>query len=155
MMEDLLLHDEDFPRNYVHMAHPDDYKTFDKPILPEFICHTYYGRHDRLIVRASWKVSDNAYVPMSFVCDTGAPSHMYLSPKALQTLSDNSLIIPNDIGISYVKVHKNTQNTFPAPIEDTPYAHKNANILGLKCLKRLNLKLNENSFGFNDEFIYF
>ena len=25
------LHDADFPSNYLHMAHPDDYKSFEQP----------------------------------------------------------------------------------------------------------------------------
>ena len=64
------LHDEDFPNEYVHMAHPDDYKE-----VQEFTYHTRYGRHDRLIARVAWKLTESV-VPMSFVCDTGAPSHL-------------------------------------------------------------------------------
>ena len=81
--EELLLHDEDFPGNHVHMAHPDDYKE-----VLEFIMHSRLNRHNRLIVRAAWLVPNGGMVPMSFVCDTGTPSHIYLSSKAMSTLQE-------------------------------------------------------------------
>ena len=60
-----VLHDEDFPNEYVHMAHPDDYKEVPE-FAPQFTYHSRYGRHDRLIARVAWKLKDSM-VPMSFV----------------------------------------------------------------------------------------
>ena len=48
--EELSLHDEDFPNEYVHMAHPGDYKKVPE-FAPQFTYHSRYGRHDRLIAR--------------------------------------------------------------------------------------------------------
>ena len=144
--EELLLHDEDFLDNYVHMAHPDDYKEVLE-FKPEFIIHYYFGHHNRLIVRA-------AFIPMSFVCDTGAPSHIYLSSKASSILQEKGLLLTDDKEIQYVKIHINGIDTFSAVTENTPYVNKNANILGLKSLKRLNMHLKDDNFSFNEHFVY-
>ena len=152
--EELLLHDEDFPDNYVHMAHPDDYKEVSG-FEPQFIMHSHFGHHNRLIVRAAWKVSDTTFIPMSFVCDTGAPSHMYLSSKALYTLQKKNLLLTDEKDIQFVKIRMNKEDKFPAVIEETPYIHKDANILGLKCLKKLNMHLKDDGFSFNEDFVYF
>jgi hypothetical protein len=113
VIEELLLHDEDFPENYVDMHHPEDYNEVSE-FQPEFICHSYYGRHNRLIARVAWKVSDTVMIPMSFVCDTGAPSHLYLSVKAIKILDKAKLLLTDDKGTPYIKMHKNASETFPA-----------------------------------------
>ena len=154
VIEELLLHDEDFPKNYVNMRHPEDYIIFAE-FKPQFICHSYFGRHNRLIARVAWKVSDNVMIPMSFVCDTGAPSHLYLSTEAMEVLNNAKLLLTDDKGTPYMKMHKNASETFPATVEETPYVHKHANILGLKALKQLSLHLSGEAFNFNSEFAYF
>lgn len=152
-VEELLLHDEDFPNNYINMAHPDDYKETNN-FSPEYICHSYHGRHNRLIARVAWKISNNNLIPMSFVCDTGAPSHMYLSKYAYDTLEKHNRILTDDRGNQYVKIHLNKTTTFNANIEETPHIHKNANIIGLKALKKLHLALKDDTFSFNENFQY-
>ena len=138
VIEELFLHDEDLPDNYVHMAHPEDYTEVNN-FKPHFIVHSHFGRHYRLIVRVAWRTGDGIMVPMSFVCDTGAPSHIYLSNEALRALDSKGLLLRDDKDTPYVKVHTNRISVFPATIEETPHTHKDANILGLKSLKRLHL----------------
>jgi hypothetical protein len=53
-------------------------------------------------------------IPMSFVCDTGAPSHLYLSVKAIKILDKAKLLLTDDKGTPYIKMHKNASETFPA-----------------------------------------
>jgi hypothetical protein len=151
--EELLLHDEDFPNDYVHMAHPDDYKEASE-FAPQFVYHTQYGRHDRLIARVAWKLKNGRVIPMSFVCDTGAPSHIYLSKDALNVLDKAGLLLMDDRDTPYVRMHMNDNDTFPATVDETPSVHKHANILGLKSLKRLCLRLEGETFGFNEKFNY-
>lgn len=81
---DMLLQDADFPDNYVNMQHPEDYKVVSKPFV-EYIPH-FSGHNNRLIVRVCWEKSNTEFVPMSFVCDTGAPMGLYLSTKATNLL---------------------------------------------------------------------
>lgn len=153
VIEELLLHDEDFPDDYVHMAHPGDYKEV-REFKPQFIIHSHFGRHNRLIARVAWKTENGTMIPMSFVCDTGAPSHIYLSNKALRVLNSNNLVLKDEKDTAYVSIHTDHKSTFPATIEETPHVHRDANILGLKSLKRLHLRLTEDKFGFNDNFVY-
>ncbi len=131
------------------MAHPDDYKVTDA-FDPQFICHS----HHKLIARVAWKIPNGAFLPMSFVCDTKAPSHLYLSKDALDALEKHQLILTDDRENQYVKIHFNKTKTFNANVEETPYIHKNSNIMGLKALKRLHLNLKDDSFSFNSNFVY-
>lgn len=153
IIEELFLHDEDFPENYVHMAHPGDYKEVQE-FKPQFIVHSHFGRHNRLIARVAWMTGNGTMVPMSFVCDTGAPSHIYLSNEALRTLDSKGLLLRDEKDTPYLKIHTNRDSVFPATIEETPQAHKRANILGLKSLKKLHLHLTDGGFSFNKEFAY-
>ena len=82
---ELLLQNADFPDHYVDMQHPDDYSAVDQPFV-EYITNSY-AHHYRLIVRICWKLGEQKYLPMSFVCDTGAPTALYLSDKAYRMLS--------------------------------------------------------------------
>lgn len=91
-IEELLLHDEDFPEEYVHMAHPGDYKVVEE-FKPHFIMHSHFGRHNRHNARVAWKTGNGTMVPMSFICNTGAPSHIYLSGDALRTLDSAGLLL--------------------------------------------------------------
>jgi hypothetical protein len=154
ILEDILLHDEDFPSCYRDMAHPNDYKV-TTDVVREFIYHHKRNRHDRLIVRACWKVGDKKYVPMSFVCDTGAPSHLYLSPTAIEILENHRLIRQGELEIPYIELMIRPGQSFKAAFEETPSIHKNANIIGLKALKRLELHLSNESFFFNKSFEHF
>ncbi len=151
--KELLLHDEDFPDNYEHMAHPEDYKEVDE-FASVFTYHSRFCRHDRMIVRIGWK-TNNGFIPMSFVCDTGAPSHMYLSQEALNTLKNAGLLMTDERETPYVKIHRDCKNTFLATVEETPHVHKRANILGLKSLKKLHLAMKDDTFSFNDGFRHF
>ena len=153
LTEELLLHDEDFPENYINMVHPTDYEVTNS-YKSEFIMHSRFGRHNRLIARISWRVSDNTYMPISFVCDTGAPSHFYLSLNTLNKLSKYDVLKTDERGTMYVKILKNTRDTFLANIEETPHIHKNANIIGLKALQKLELHLNDHGFSFNKNFVH-
>jgi hypothetical protein len=152
--EDVLLHDEDFPANYVNMMHPDNGKLCDN-IVKEFIYHHQFNKHDRLIVRTCWKTAKNKYIPFSFICDTGVPKHLYLSQNTISKLSEYELLYSSELDISYVKIHKNPTTIFKAPIDETPNIHKNANIIGLKTLKKLGLVLDDDVFRFNNEFQHF
>lgn len=127
--EDKLLCDDDFPSNYLHMAHPEDYTLQDNPVK-SFIIHSKHGRHYRLLARVSWKVN-GGYIPMTFVCDTGAPKHLYLSSTASDVLAEYGIIIQGETGLPEVEVFNRPSSKFRAAIEDTPKVHKDANIIGL------------------------
>lgn len=158
--EDILLHDEDFPRNYVNMKHPEDYIVSPTPMDATFVISSRQGRHHRLIARIAWQTENGNFIPMSFVCDTGAPSSFYLSPEARNILEEHKVLrIHDEMGEPFVKArrrHGDFESTyFMARIDDTPQIHKNANILGLKVLLKIGLHLNESGFSFDPHFRHF
>ena len=150
--QQLLLIADDFPWRQ-QTDNPSDYIKCSTPITPEFIFHHVRGKNNRLWMRASWKLADDEFVPMSFLLDTGAPKHFYLSERAMRTLEDAGLAIEDtDTDIQFVYAFGRK-----CPVELTPSAHAPANILGLKMLKRLGLQLfdEEPHFSFNKQFHFF
>jgi U3 small nucleolar RNA-associated protein 25 len=97
--------------------------------------------HNRLWFRVSWAIGDKKFVAMSFLLDTGAPKHMYLSNRAMAALEENGLVcVDDDMDIQYVNLAGRK-----CPIEMTPTMHAPANLIGLKLLKQLGLRLWEGS----------
>ena len=151
--EELLLRDQDFPGNYVNMAHPDDYIEVAE-FEPHFIMHSRGGEHNRLIARVPWQTRTGTMLPMSFVCDTGAPGPMYLSEEARRTVESKGLLLTDLQGQEYVRIHVDNDNMFRALIEPTPPAHGGANILGLKAWRKLHLHVTDDEFHFKNSFEY-
>ena len=81
----VLLGDADFPQNFKNMAHEDDYKLLEAPLDPQFIYHQRTG-HSRLILRISFFVGHEKYLPMSFIIDTGNPIGFVFSATAHKLL---------------------------------------------------------------------
>ena len=149
--EDALLHDEDFPDDYIHMIHPNDYKItsyFD----PIFLMHERHGRHQRLIVRSPWRLPDATYTSMSFVCDTGAPKSLYLSVEAREFLSRHKMLKSDESGSTYVECKLSGDTVSKVAYDETPQAHKSANIIGLSLVKRLTMHVYFSRSEFNSEF---
>ena len=92
-------------------------------------------------------------VPMSLICNTGAPSNIYLSKDALRTLDSEGLLLEDDKDMPYVKIHTNRDSVFSAALEEAPQVHKSANTLGLKSLKRLHFHLTDDGYSFNKDFV--
>jgi hypothetical protein len=150
---DLLLQDADFPDNYVHMAHPDDYKPMDAPLPITCLLHqTNGGGHCRLIFRVSFRLTDGTYLPMSFVFNTGAPCDFYLSDRAMHELTKGGRLKEDDIGNTYLD---NIVGGRKAAVRETPYTHKPANILSLKMMLKLGVNLTETGFEFSETFAHF
>ncbi len=145
---DLLLQDIDFPPNYVHMAHPDDYKPSETPIPLSCLRHENLG-HCRLILRVSFRLNDDTYIPVSFVCDTGAPSSFYLSEPARNALSGGRLHV-DELGNLYINdvLSKN------AACKETPPNHQPGNLIGLRMLERLGMTLHEGGVSFKKAFAF-
>lgn len=134
---DIALCAEDYPTNFICGCHPGDYVVADAPIVAEHVYHHARGRHNRLWFRVSWSVGGDNFLPMSFLLDTGEPKHMYLSHQAMCALEKHRLIcIDDDMDIQYVKLAGRK-----CPVELTPSMHAPANLIGLKLLKRLGLRL--------------
>ena len=156
--QSLLLRSSDFPKEYVEMAHPDDYKEFSE-FKPQFIVHDDLFSH-KFLARVAWKTSEGTVVPMTFVCDTGLPEHIYLSRKAIDVLSSKGLFVKNELeGLApFLRMHRNKTSVFTAAPRWTPHPiyteMGNANILGAKALSQLHFRLEDNGFSFDPDFEY-
>ena len=144
---DLLLCDDDFPDNFVHMAHPDDGKITQEPIPLEFIRHQRLMGHHRLILRTSIKLGDGEFISFSFVLDTCAPASIYFSPgAAFNALKGKRVIEDGDVVYMEIVGKK-------AAVKETPHTHRPANIIGLPLLERFELGLKgDRSFSFAQQF---
>lgn len=66
-------------------------------------------------------------IPMTFVCNTGAPSSLYLSHKAVSVLEDNGLWLTDaETPGEYVWVHVNPDESFPAAVRASPHLFPHA-----------------------------
>ena len=145
---DLLLQEYDFPDNYVNMAHPEDGTVQADPITPQFIRHSRRG-HFRMLVRISLRLGEKSFVPYTFVCDTGAPIHIYLSEPALKVLETAGRIDTDELGSLFVTIEGRK-----AAIRVTPHTHQPGNILGMLMLERFGLQMSEGSFTFSTPVAY-
>ena len=142
--EDLLLSEADFPSHYQKFAHPEDYIIQSTPIEPECIFRSCLG-HNQLIYRTSIYAAPEKYFSLSFICNTGAPKHIYLVPKAIKLFQlCNRIHTDNETDLSWITVSYKK-----CPISVTPLVQQPANILGLKMLCRLGLQLSDHEFEFN------
>jgi len=136
--DELLLHNYDFPSGYQSMAHLDDYMVIPRPIDLDMIFHRK-SHHNRLLLRVSWKLGEDNFVSMTFVCDTGAPMFFYLGEKGRVALA--SRVNLDDLQNEYVEIDGRK-----ALISETPSKHRPANIIGLLMLSRLGLRLDETGY---------
>jgi U3 small nucleolar RNA-associated protein 25 len=71
----------------------------------------------------AWSIGDGKYIAMSFLLDTGAPKHMYLSDRAMCALEKSGLVcIDDDMGIQYIKLAGQK-----CPVELMPAMHAPCN----------------------------
>ena len=143
--EQMLLCAEDFPPNYINFAHPQDYHVSSQPIDPQHIFSHRHGNRNRLLWRVSWDIGDDKFLPMTFVLDTGAPKHLYLSQTALNKLEEvRVLMTDEDTDALWVQLFGRK-----CGVERTPHEHDPANIIGLRMLMRLGLQLCDSPSFFN------
>ena len=136
---DLMLTEQDFPGHYVNMAHPQDYIARAEPLQPEL----FYNRranHFRLLLRASLALPDKSFLPMTFVCDSGAPGGYFFSERAMKVLSrsDVERLKEDDLHNLYLQTEVGE-----FAVTDTPQRHHPANIVGLRVLEKYGLVISE------------
>ena len=143
---------QDFPDDYVNMSHSEDYILKDKYIGHELIINKGIGKTRRLICRISWKSENhvNKYVSMSFICDTGAPKSLYLSPVAYSVLLDSGRIKEDEIGSNYVLIEGKKFGVL-----ETPAHHQPANLMGLFLLSKFGMNIHEDTFAMNSLPLFF
>jgi hypothetical protein len=124
-----------FPSYYVNKHHLLDYKPSDSPVK-EVIWHNKPD-HNRLLLRISIKLRNKTYIPITFVCDTGAPSFLYLNAISY-VLFEERIMKDNDSGIDYLLIDGRK-----FPVKPTSAPHEDCNIIGVRALGRFQLYLND------------
>lgn len=137
---ELLLHDENFPSYYINKQHPQDYLISNAPVK-ELIYHrtSFYSR---LFVRLSFKI-DNIFIPISCICDTGAPKFLYLTQKARNVLKKR--IKQDELLNEYMELNLNDM-IIKIGLSEPLTTFNDVNIIGILLLERLGLVFNSNSF---------
>lgn len=139
--ENDIFQEADFPDYFVDKHHSDDFRLSENPIEPEYIFHELTD-HNRLIVRVSIKVSPRTYIPFTFVCDTGAPSFIYINSITRRLIRDR--IKTDDRGGQYITINNKNMT-----VKASPALHEDTNIIGLLALRYFGLFFEENGVGFN------
>lgn len=131
----------DFPDFYVDKHHPEDFIPMNRNIK-EFFFHRMPG-HNRLILRISVRLGVKMFIPFSFICDTGAPSYLYINDITRRLIKDR--IVEDELGNHFIYTHGKRLPVYPSPSN-----HSDTNIIGLMGLAFFKLFLEIDNFGFND-----
>ena len=145
--ETLALQEADFPSYFVKMHHPDDYIPINYPIEIEKIYHKRPD-HNRLILRISVKISTSTFIPVCFICDTGAPNFVYINSITRRLI--DSRILEDDAGTEYIYINNNKM-----VLKSSSSHHPDVNIIGLKGLDKFGLFVKNGEFDFEDLPNYF
>lgn len=143
-----MLQEADFPDYFVDMAHPDDAKEVETAPGTQYIEHRGAFGHHRLLARIWFNTKDDKYVSLTFVVDTGAPYHFYLSKKSVKILQKCGRLLEDDAGREYMNILGKI-----AVVHPTPPSHEPGNIIGLKMIKILGLQIGE-EFSFTTQFTH-
>ena len=141
-----MLAESDFPNYFVNFCHPEDYIIRKNPFT-EKILH-WKRHHNRLFLRICFKIDEKSFLPLTFILDTGSPSHIYLCKKAKDEIE--SIINEDELQNEYILL-----NGKKLAIHETPYVHQNVNIIGLLALSYFGFYLKGNSFELEDLPEYF
>lgn len=133
---EMMVREWDYPEGYVGKMHPYDRKNFVVPINPETTLLT------KLFFRIAIKISEDKYIPFTFVCDTGLPGYLYLS----ETTRD--LIAPRILSDEFSKYI--IFNDKKIKVSGTPPKHEDCNFMGLRILSILGLQLFPDHFTFRN-----
>ena len=140
--ETVLLQECDFPDYFENKHHPDDFKPVREPIEKECIFHELVD-HNRCILRISFRLSTDTFIPLTFICDTGAPGYIYLNNISRQIL--NSKIIKDDLGSLFFRINGKRMG-----IKPSPQPRDDTNIMGVMALRFFGFYFGGGSFGFTD-----
>ena len=152
-----LLIPEDYPELFRNpnklYAHPDDYCIDSAPITPQLFLYKD-GVRSRLFLRISLKLtenSDSAFTTATFLLDTGACAHLFLSPKLFSLLKQR--IHMEDAGLDYLNSFVSESSVKCQVKKDLPSIHQPANVMGLPMLFLMGLKLKQgriSTFSFDE-----
>jgi hypothetical protein len=107
---------------------------------PVYMYRKDNGEVERPFVRLLWRMRENAYLPVTFLCDTGAPGGLYLNSEVMARVS-----VDGEMGTT---LHCEDGACLNASVSHTPLSRHPQNIIGLNLLMRLCLIMEESDFSF-------
>ena len=126
----------EMPEEFRNYEHPEDYHVLTYMTTPQLYTvkeKSYF----RYFAHIAWKISDNKYIPMSFMVETGAMGNIYLCKKAMKLLLDERVIDPNT---RKVNIHTTkSEQVHELQCLETPRRCEPLNIIGLSFLKLFGL----------------
>lgn len=134
-ISELFASDLDYPSGFKDQAHPQDYKSQKEPTQIQYFHNSDLDRH-RAICRLSWRLGEDKFVTNTFICDSGAPVHLYLNRTVLMTLREAGRLLTG-VGRMYVII----DGVGEATVRETPPEHRNANIMGFQLLTVLGFRM--------------
>ncbi|KAJ3411912.1 hypothetical protein HDV05_001493 [Chytridiales sp. JEL 0842] len=132
-------------------AHPDDYLVEPNPISPQLFLYKD-GPRSRLFLRISLSLDADQFTTATFLLDTGACPHMYVSPILAKLLKKR--IRMDDAGSDFVQTKLNGETVNLVVKKDLPKIHQPANVMGLPMLFLMGLELKQgrtSMFEFSDD----
>src|SRR3990167_7296990 len=134
--------DADFPDNYVDQCHPEDY--IQKTTSEIELIYRIRPYHNRIFLRVCILIDSGVFVPMTFVCDTGAPGYLYICERARKLIKNRIRVDDRETEFLSLDSGKNMV------VSSSPSNHSNSNIMGLRALSFFGLFLENDTFGFNN-----
>lgn len=142
----------DMPQSTCY-RHRDDYKYMSHPIDPEFIT-VQEGSRFKYIFRISFKCGDMAYVPMSFVVDSGLVTDFLLSSEAMHVLQSNNILSTEN----KIELCDDDNCVYEASVRavNTKYSQRQQNnYIGIKFIQKYGFIVKGESFRFERNFQFF
>lgn len=129
----MMLHELDFPSTFVKKAHKDDYRPISYPIK-EYIYHRK-NFHNRIFIRMSICLRENMFIPITFICDTGAPMFLYITEITRALISER--IEVDESENDFINIHGEKKMM----VNSSPPLHSDTNVIGLRALSFFGLHL--------------
>ena len=139
--ESIFLQAADFPDYFIDKHHPEDYIMTELPIEKECIFNELVD-HNRCILRISFKFKEG-FIPFTFICDTGAPSSIYLNDITRRMLITR--LLKDDLGNLFLRI-----NGKRMAVKPSPEPHSDTNIFGVLALRSFGFHFDEATFNFNN-----
>lgn len=86
-------------------------------------------------------MAEDMYIPVTFICDTGAPGFIYINSLTYRLLGKR--ILSDSLENEFIKIGDSHFHVKPSPAN-----HPDTNILGLRILSVFGLHINDETFGF-------
>jgi len=132
----MMLHELDFPSTFTKKSHKDDYKIINYPIK-ELIYHRK-NFHNRIFVRISIFLRNDVFVPVTFICDTGAPMFLYITELTRSLISERIEVDESENDFINIFGEKKMM------VNSSPPLHSDTNVIGLRALSYFGLHLTGN-----------